>query len=67
MEGLTSGVVTAAAAAGAAGCVRGASAVGDGGETSSKCVAGRGVGLDAESVVAVGFSPCSSSFRSCRV
>ncbi|CUS38452.1 hypothetical protein COMA1_50108 [Candidatus Nitrospira nitrosa] len=44
-----------------------AAAVGAGGETSSKCVAGRGVGVDEESVVAVGFSPCNSSFRSCRV
>ncbi len=65
--GPTPGVVTTAAAVGAGGCIGVASAIGDGGETSSKCVAGREVGFDVESVVAVGFSPCNSSFRSCRV
>jgi len=43
------------------------SGVGDGGETSSKCAAGRGVGFGVESVVTGGFSPSSSSFRSSRV
>jgi hypothetical protein len=62
--GSTPGAVTAAAGGG---CVRVASVVGDGGETSSKCAAGRGVGADVESVVGVGFNPCNSSFRSCSV
>ncbi len=58
-----SGVGTAAVGTGC--CVFVVSGVGA--ETSSNCAPGRGVGFDVELVVAVGFSPCSSSFLSCRL
>lgn len=72
MEGIedsSEGGATAATVLGVGGgsCVCAVSGVDDGGETSSKCVVGRGVGLGMESVVTGGFSPSRSSFRSSRV
>lgn len=71
LEGLEDsrvGGTTAATVLGVGGgCDCTVSGVGDGAETSSKCVAGGGVGFGAESVVTGGLSPSRSSFRSSRV
>ncbi len=60
-------VVMVATLRGVCGGVGGAADMSDGVEMSSNCGTGRGAGCGAESGVAGGFSPSSSSFRSSSV
>lgn len=71
MEGIedsrTGGATAATVLGVGGGCDCAVSGVGDGAETSSKCVAGRGAGFGVGSAATGGFSPSRSSFRFSRV